>query len=87
MLGIGNLMGRCSGHLSMLWLLELRSTLDMFWTRDGKLELCESSKVRGNADVGKAVMKGLRSGRISVKQVERCMTYMIAVVDAQDLGQ
>lgn len=80
-------MGRCTGHVSMLWLLELRSSLDMFWMRDGKLVFCESSKVRGNVNVGKAAMKGLMSEKISVKQVERCMTCITAVIDTQDLGE
>lgn len=87
MLGIGNLIGRCTGHLSRLLLVELESTLDILWKSGGKLEFRWSSKVKGNADVGKMAKKGLMSAKISVEDIEQCITCIIEAIDVQDLGK
>lgn len=87
LLRIGNLIGRCTGHLSRLWLAELKSTVDVLWMSEGKLEFCRSSKIKGNADVGKAAMKGLMSEKISIGHIEQCITCSTEVIDVQDLGK
>lgn len=87
MLGIENLIGRCTGHLSKLWLVELKSTLGILWTSEGKLEFCCSSEMKGNADVGKTVMKGLMSEKISVGHIEQCITCSAEAIDVQNLGK
>ena len=87
LLGIGNLIGKCTGHLSRLWLVELKPTLDILWTSEGKLKSCRSSKVKGNADVGKTVMKGLMSEKISVGHTEQYITCITGAIDVQDLGK
>ena len=86
-MGIGNLIGRCTGHLSRLWLVELKSTLDILWKSEGKLEFCCSSKVKGNADVGKMAKKGLMSAKSSVEDIEQCITCIIQAIDVQELGK
>ena len=67
--------------------MELKLTLDILWTSEGKLEFCRSSKVRGNADVGKTAMKGFTSEKISVGHIERYITCITEAIDVQDLGK
>ena len=87
LLGIGNLTGRCTGHLSWLWLVELKSPIDILWMSEGKLEFCRSSKVKGNAEVGKMAMKGLMSEKISMPNTEQCIICSTEAIDVQDMGK
>ena len=67
--------------------MELKRTLDILWTSEGKLEFCRSSKVKGNADVGKTAMKGLMSENISVRHIEQYITCSTEAIDVQDLSK
>ena len=86
-MGTENLIGRCTGHLSRLWLVELKPTLDVLWKSEGKLEFFWNSKVKGNVDVGDMANKGLMNAKISVEHIEQCIPCIIEAIEVQDLSK